>query len=82
MRTFGAKIKPRPASHGSRLREIVLEACEQFVESSLTAKQQGMDMAPLRDPRTGRRLRRKRVALEDNHLFKKIGEGPRCGQPT
>jgi hypothetical protein len=74
-------VHTRFDQYGTLIDKVPLEAWEQLAERTLSPDQQSMRMSRLRRPRAVNRPIGKRVALEDDDLFKMIRQRPGRSQP-
>ena len=74
-------VETDPQWHRTGRREVVLKAREEITERPLAAAEQPMHVPRLRRPASVRRVEREGVALQDDDMFKVIGEGARRRQP-
>src|SRR5262249_52978344 len=73
---------PDAQQHRAATLELVLETGKELGERALATGQQGVDVSRLRCPGAGGRLRRQRVALEDNDVLEVRRDRTRGGGPA
>jgi hypothetical protein len=76
-RPLHSHIEPDPERHRPGTNEIALETREQLSERTLPASEQGVNVPALGDTRSIERVRRQRVAFQDQHALEVIGERAR-----